>query len=222
MRTLLIIGLLILVFSHNAFASEQGFVNGAGTLKGGTWAVSLDLGGAYPEPLLWGARIDRGFGNRVQLGIAGSSLILLNTFAINGLFNILKTKEDSDFLSVYLTPSFLHLPAFGFEEEEKVNKIFVFLIQPGLAYEHRFGEKRNTGFFAKAGTFHVIGATADGGFWLAPMTTETTVITFGGGLQHNFGGSLSATAEAGGGVLLGNVHRSVNLMMLKFGLTWAF
>lgn len=221
-RFLALVGALTILYSYNLLASERKLVNGAGTLSSGMWAVSLDLGVNYPEPLLWGFRVDRGFGDRIQLGISGSSLIILNTFAINGLFNVLKTKNDSDFLSIYLSPSVLHLADIVVDDEEDdIGHIAAFLLQPGLAYEHRFGEERNTGLFMKTGTIHIIGVTTKGGLWLTPMTTETAGITLGGGVQHNFGGSFSLASEVTGVALLGSWDINPSIMG-KLGLTWAF
>lgn len=212
----------MLTSSAFAAAGDRKMVNGAGTLQDDTWAFSLDLGGAYPEPVIYGVRFDRGIGERFQLGVTGTSLIVLNTLAINALFNVLKTDNDSDFFSLYLTPSVVHATEFGFEEEETIENVFVFTVQPGIAYEHRFGQERNTGLFAKLGSFYVLGAGAEGGFELVPISTNTTIITFGGGIQHNFGGKFSLSGEAGGGVLFGKVSQVIDFMLFKVGLTWAF
>ena len=60
------------------------------------------------------------------------------------MFNVLKTANDSDFLSLYFNPGIFFIPF-----------IYVVLVRPtlrtGIAYEHRFGDERRFGLYTKIG-----------------------------------------------------------------------
>ncbi len=111
---------------------------------------------------------------------------------------------------------------FWTEEDINVKSVEMFFLQPGLAYEHRFGNDRNTGLFIKAGTINFLASTAGGKFNLAGLSDNNTGIQAGLGVQHNFGGSFSLSVE-GYAVTPINPSASKKVSgMGKVGLTWTF
>ncbi len=58
------------------------------------------------------------------------------------MFNFLKTANDSDFLSLYLNLGISIGSVFG---------PFPPILRTGIAYEHRFGDKRRFGLYTKIG-----------------------------------------------------------------------
>ena len=130
MKRLLLV-ITILLISEQALASDQRLAHGAGTLPHLNLTLSMEAGRALPTPAWGGLRIDMGIGNRVQLGISESLWFFENGIEIHLLFNILKTYNDSDFLSIYLNPGYYMGDGFlSFSE--------AYIIRPGIAYEHRF------------------------------------------------------------------------------------
>ena len=146
MKRLLFV-LAILLISGQAFASNQKLVHGAGTLPHLNLTLSLELGYATPTPIGVALRIDMGIGNRVQLGISESMWVFFNGVEIHSLFNVLKTPNDSDFLSIYFNLG-LTLNGWLFNTNRYYDG---YSIRPGLAYEHRFGKERSMGVYGKAG-----------------------------------------------------------------------
>ena len=67
---------------------------------------------------------------------------------VHSMFNVLKSASGRDFLSLYLNPSFQNLnhPLIVLLLGENMN---IFLLAPGIAYEHRFGKNRHVGIYAK-------------------------------------------------------------------------
>lgn len=192
---LVMVFIISIMTLSTALASEQKLVNGAGTLKHKTVAFSFDLGLDLPEPFLYGLRFDFGVSNRVQLGAAITVLGFVNTFGINSMFNILKTDKDSDFLSLYVCPFVIYITPLSFEDGDGTGNIFAFFLKPGIAYEHRFGEKRNLGVYLKTGTAHFIGATHDGKLYGQGITTDTAAIDISPGIHGMFGKIFSMGAE---------------------------
>ena len=97
---------------------------------------------------------------------------------VHSMFNVLKTASDSDFLSLYLNPGFFILDDFfGF------NNIKLFLVRPGVAYEHRLGDKRLIGLYVKVGVLALLGGTADGEFSGLELSPESVLIDCRAGLQ---------------------------------------
>lgn len=220
---------VVLAWQLPVYASGQKLVNGAGTIPSRTFAFGFDMGYTLPEPLLFGMRLDAGVGDRFQIGIGGSVWGVVNAFGINTTSNIIKDADDTHFLSLYLNPYFLHFSNIFFDEEGTDTKVMVFFLQPGLAYEYRFGENHNTGLYLKAGTMHLIGATADGRFFGATWGTDSTLLTLSPGFQHNFGGSFALALEPVvyvalkqfQGATTGNTS-SPFMVLGKASLTWTF
>jgi len=209
-------------FSLPAVASDQKLVNGAGTLKGGTFAFSLDLGLDIPEPLLYGLRLDVGLGDRVQIGVGTTIFVAMNTFGLSSKFTLFQTEEESDFLSVYLDPSIVHLAGFAFDDDLG-SSVWIFLLRTGLAYEHRFGTERRTGLYVKVGSLHLLGATANGQFFGGGFGSDTTAITITPGIQYTTGRRFAGALEGMIAFPLSGIQSSVDVGYGgKIGLSWFF
>ncbi len=160
-RYLLVFVLACCLLGRQAFASDQKLVHGAGTLPHLTSAFTLSLGAEIPTPLYYALRYDIGLGNRVQLGLSGSMIpIGITAVQIHSTFNVLKSADDRDFLSLYLNPGFINIS--GFLSELLDINWNIFLLEPGVAYEHRFGDRRRIGLYAKVGATMGVGGTFDG------------------------------------------------------------
>ena len=142
-RLLLVIAILLI--SEQALASDQRLAHGAGTLPHLNLTLSMEAGRALPTPVLGGLRIDMGFGNRFQLGISESFWFFENGIEIHLLFNVFKTYNDSDFLSIYLNPGY-YTGLEGFLSFRTAS-----IIRLGIAYEHRFWKERRMGLYVKFG-----------------------------------------------------------------------
>lgn len=161
-RYFLVFVLACCLLGRQAFASDQKLTHGAGTLPHLTSAFTLSVGGEMPTPLVYALRYDIGLGNRVQLGLSGSWFLGITAVEIHSMFNVLKPDSDRDFLSLYLNPGFINISGFIFELPD-VN-LATFLLAPGVAYEHRFGDRRRIGLYAKVGAMMLVGGTLDGEF----------------------------------------------------------
>jgi len=145
MKRLLLV-LAIFLISGQAIASDQKLAHGAGTLPHLTRAFTLSLGLEFPTPVLYALQYDIGLGNRVQLGFS-ASVLLAAAIEINSMFNVLKTANDSDFLSLYFNPGIYIVLFYG---------VFVTpTLRTGIAYEHRFGDNRRFGLYTKIGVLMV-------------------------------------------------------------------
>lgn len=204
MKSLLQTICLLFVFSwsFSSIASDQKLVNGAGTLQGGVMGASLDLGFDFPEPVFYGLRADFGIGDQVQLGLAGSVFIIANTFGINSLFNFLKSDDGNHFLSLYLNPSVLHIANIWAEEDAGSGDLWLFFLNPGLAYEYRTGPEKHTGLYLKTGSVHILGASGGGQFFEGGFGSDTTALQIVPGLQHQFN-KISLTAQGVTYIFLG-------------------
>lgn len=188
--------LFSLLFSTLSFASGQKLVNGAGTIPSKSVGISFNGGLEVPEPFFYGLRFDFGIGDRIQLGFGGSITGIINTGAVYSMFNVWKSGSESDFLSFYLNPFVVNLSGAGFDGDSGDSGfVNVILVQPGVAYEHRFGQNRNLGLYFKVGSIIALMATANGKSALIPMTTDTVIINLIPGIQKNFGGSFAISAE---------------------------
>jgi hypothetical protein len=151
-----------------ALASDQKLVHGAGTLPHLTSAITVSGGFELSTPLLYAIRYDIGLGNRVQLGLSASLLMVMNVVEMHSMFNILKSEYDSDFLSLYINPTIFHsynilLP---FLNAYSIGSIF---LKAGIAYEHRFGAERHVGLYLKIGHYIPIASVNDEEFrWATP------------------------------------------------------
>lgn len=207
-------------------ASERSTVVGAAPLSKGKSSVGFSLGADLPEPLIYGVRYDFGISDRVQLGLGGSTFIIANTFGIYTLFNFLKNPSETDFLSLYITPALLHFEeALLLDENPGDNNFFVFFLQEGLAYEHRFGADNGNGVFLKLGADHTLGAaTTSGKTSVGGLGPRTIAVVFGIGFQHTSGNQWTYGIEGKGHFLLdGSVSNSNRLWPTgKIFLTKAF
>jgi hypothetical protein len=206
-RCFLFLFITFFLISGHAFASDQKLVHGAGTLPHLNSAFTLSAGFEMPTPMIYSLRYDIGLGNRVQLGISGSVLLFMNAVEIHSMFNVLKSASDRDFLSLYFNPSFQNLnhPLFELMLGRTMN---IFLLAPGVAYEHRFGKKRNVGLYAKVNAWVVLGQIIDGKFVFGGQ--ERTSIDIRVGLQALFGEHFSIALEpyvntTPGGIIGGKV-----------------
>ncbi|MCK5093485.1 MAG: hypothetical protein KAR18_02090, partial [Spirochaetes bacterium] len=68
---------------------------------------------------------------------------------------------DRDFLSLYLNPSLISMGGI-LAELLDYNNFFIYILTPGAAYEHRFGDRRRIGLYAKVGAMILVGGTLDG------------------------------------------------------------
>jgi hypothetical protein len=188
-RFFLFFFLTFFLISGQAFASDRKLVHGAGTLPHLTSAFTLSAGFEMPTPIIYALRYDIGLGNRVQLGVSSSVLFLINTVEVHSMFNVLKSASDRDFVSLYLNPSFADLNN-PFSMSRNKN---IFLLAPGVAYEHRFGRKRNVGIYTKVNANVLIGEIIYGRFVLGGR--EATTIDFRIGLQALLGEHFSISLE---------------------------
>lgn len=160
----IIIFLLLLftfIFENNpALASDQQLVHGAGTLPNRTTAFTLGLGLEIPIPILYSLQYDIGLGNNIQLGLS-VTLFVSGGIEIHSMFNIFKTANDSDFLSLYLDPSIIN----RWSPSGRGVDIY-FLTNSGIAYEHRFGSNRRIGIYTKFGIIKAFGEKSDDSIWI--------------------------------------------------------
>lgn len=218
---------LILLSPTTANALERSTVNGAAPLSKGSFAVSFDLGIDFPEPVGYGVRFDFGVLDRIQFGVGFFTLgNLANTAGIYTLFNPLRTKNERHFLSLYVVPAFLHLSEKLLLDENPGNdNLFAFILQEGLAYEARFGSRKQTGLYFKTGSSHFLGANTSSGKTLAGgFGTKTSSLDFGPGIQTTFGNRWSFGLEGKTHYLLFNVPRNTSRYQFtgKLGFTKAF
>ena len=211
--------LLFILICENmpAFASDQKLVHGAGTLPHLTSAVTVSGGVEIPTPIMYALRYDIGLGNRVQLGLAASVLGgngWMIGVEVPSMVNILKTASDSDFLSFYINPGLFILDDFLF-----IDNLTLFLVRPGVAYEHRFGDKHPIGLYVKVGALMLIGGTINGEFFDLELRPETVIIECRAGLQALLGKRFSIALEP-----MVYLSPSVGQPFLggKGALTWAF
>jgi hypothetical protein len=211
--------LLVMGMGRQIYASDQKLAHGAGTLPHLTSAATLSVGFEMPTPIVYALRYDIGLGNRVQLGISASAAPfwflgfgMMFGIEVHSMFNVLKTSSDSDFLSLYVNPGIVILNDF-FAVLIGPNNMTLFLVRPGIAYEHRFGSNRRIGVFVKMGILLPVGAMGNGDF--------------------AGGGNIGIDCRAGFQALLGKRFSLVGEPMVIFGpsepviggkgaLTWAF
>ncbi len=195
-RCFLFLFLAFFIISGQTLASDQKLAHGAGTLPHRTNAITLSVGLEIPTPIGYALQYDIGLGNRVQLGLSVSVWGFFNPIEINSMFNVLKTANDSDFLSLYLNPSFgIGWPAF-------------IVLRTGIAYEHRFGDKRQFGLYTKIGVL---------------MRLHLDLIPFLDcrvGFQALLGKRFSITLEPM--LLLDPLYPEALIPGGKVALTWAF
>ena len=162
-RYFLVFALACCLLGRQAIASDQKLVHGAGTLPHLTSAFTLSGGVEMPTPIFYALQYDIGLGNRVQLGLSASILIMfwgITAVEIHSMFNVLKSDSDRDFFSFYLNPGFIKWSGFLLELLD-VN-LTMFFLTPGVAYEHRFGDRRRIGLYAKVGSMIIVGGGLDG------------------------------------------------------------
>ncbi len=197
MKKIILCCLAVVIIPTSVYSSGQRLVSGAGTLKGGELGLSLDLGLSLPEPLFTGVRLDAGLGDRVQLGASVSTIFLITTASLHGMFNFLKTADDSHFLSLYLVPTFMHLHNIWYEDSNDARNVFLFMLQPGLAYEYRFKQEKRTGIYLKAGTANILAENRSGVVRIYGLEKGATGIPVTFGFQHLFGSESFAMAMEG-------------------------
>lgn len=220
MKKFILFCLVIIIIPASAWPSDQRLVNGAGTLKGGEFALSLDLGLSLPEPLFTGVRFDAGLGDRVQLGGSVSTIFLVTTASVNSMFNVLKSQNDSHFLSLYLVPTFMHLRDIWYENSNDERNVFLFLLQPGLAYEYRFKEEKRTGIYLKAGTANILAENKSGVVRIYGLEKGATGIPVVFGFQHLFGSESFAMAMEGMVMPIIKAPKQNVSGGFRVGLTW--
>ena len=194
-RCFIFLFLAFFLISGQTLASDQKLAHGAGTLPHLNGAITLSVGLELPTPMGYALQYDRGFGNRVQLGLSVSAWGVMNMIEINSMFNVLKTANDSDFLSLYLNPSL----AFGW-----VVNVF---LRAGIAYEHRFGDVRRFGLYTKIGV-------------LVPSMFSLVGLDWRLGFQALLGKRFSITLEPM--ILFDLPTFEEPLRVGKVALTWAF
>jgi len=204
---------------RSARASDQNLVHGAGTLPNLTSAITLSMGFEFPTPCIYAVRYDIGLGNRVQLGLSASVLGSMNAVEIHSMFNILKSANDSDFLSLYVNPSIFHMDNFipiPFIGEYSL--VFSFL-KSGVAYEHRFGAERRIGLYVKIGVFVPMVGVFDGEFgW--PAQKRALLMDGRAGFQALLDKSFSIVLEPW--MILFYEQDARVFFGGKAALTWAF
>ena len=207
-RYFLVFVLACCLLGRQAFASDQKLAHGAGTLPHLTSAFTLSLGLEMPMPLYYALRYDIGLGNRVQLGVSGSRFWGITAVEIHSMFNVLKPAGDRDFLSLYLNPGFIDMS--GLLAELLGDNLVMFFLIPGAAYEHRFGDSRRIGLYAKIGAMMLVGGTLDGeSVWgLGLMGIDFRV-----GFQAMLGKHFSITLEP--------YFQTPEFFFGKAALTWA-
>jgi hypothetical protein len=194
-------------------------LHGAGTLPKGDWAFSLDLGFANPAPALYDIRFDWGISDRFQLGVIGSSIIISNVIAIPVGVNAFTSRDGAHLLGFRLTPGYTHINYFG------LAKFQTFTIDPTLAYEYRWGETRNGGFFVEAGSAHIYSKVTDdflnGFFGITGTTTTQWIHGIRGnvGFQQLIGDRFSVSLKGGA---LTNFSNWNVLPTFALGLTWVY
>jgi hypothetical protein len=218
MKKNILLCLAVMVIPLNAWSSDQRLVSGAGTLKGGEMGISLDLGASLPEPLFTGVKFDAGLGDRFQLGTSLTTIFIATDFSLHAMLNALKSKDDSHFLSIYLVPTLMYV--LDVWNEDSPNNSFFFLLQPGLAYEYRFGQEKTTGIYLKAGTANILAENHRGIIRIFGLEKGSTGIPVTLGFQHLFGsGSFAMSVEGMVMPIIKAPKQKVSGGM-KIGLTW--
>lgn len=221
----LIFYLLAMGLCQQAFASDQKLVHGAGTLPHLTSAVTLNIGGEFPTPIIYDLQYDIGLGNRVQLGLSATALLFWiygsgNMFGIevHSMFNVLKSDRDSDFLSLYLNPGIFIINDLFVALLGPSNLTF-FFARPGIAYEHRFGDNRHIGLYVKVGTLLPVGVISNGEFVGGGLSVSELPIDIRVGLQALLGRRFSIALEP---MLMWGPTFDQPYFGVKGALTWAF
>ena len=219
---------LALLFSTSVFAGERKLVEGAAPLSHKTYAFTADLGIDYPEPILYGVRFDIGLKDRFQLGVGGGVYPLnqgevLATVGLFSKFNFWRSSDEKHFVSFLFEPFILPLPDLLYDPDTGQGRtVILYAIRPMLAYEYRTASEHPTGFYAKAGTMHFIGASSKGQFALIGFRTDSSVATFSLGVQHHYGHHFSLGAEPKIYVALSHAGTSETLVTGKIFFSWAF
>jgi hypothetical protein len=186
-RCCLFLFLTFFLIFGQARGSDQKLVHGAGTLPHLTSAVTLSAGLVIPQPSIYALGYNIGLGNRVQLGLFACILGIYNTIEINSLFNVLKTANDANFLSLYFNPNISQILIF--------DNFTSFTLRTGIAYEHRFGDKRRIGLYVKLGTQILLGVMDGNDFLPAGFSRNDIMIDCRPGFQVLLGKRFSLTLE---------------------------
>ncbi|MDO8493962.1 MAG: hypothetical protein Q7S68_01320 [Deltaproteobacteria bacterium] len=225
LQILVLVGSLLA--AQTAFSGERKLVEGAGTLEGGDFAISLNLGLDYPEPLIYGLRFDAGIGKRFQLGIGGTAVPIdsdsfLITAGLYSKFNFWRSENEANLFSFYFDPFVLLFPDSLFDEDAGQSKtVTLYMLKPGFTFEHLFGEEKRTSVYLKAGTVHFLAASASGKFVGANFRSGTFAMSVAPGLQHNFGGTFSVALEPKVYIALQDVDERFGFAG-KLALSWTF
>jgi hypothetical protein len=207
-RFLLLFFFACCLLGRPVFASDQKLAHGAGTLPHLTSAVTLSGGGEIPTPVFYALRYDIGLGNRVQLGIAASVIGYINSAEIHSMFNVFKTAHDSNFISLYLNPGILNV----------MDDTTYFGFRTGVAYEHRFGNQRHIGLYAKVGVLAVVAEISDNKVtWI--NSTDMISLDLRAGFQALLGNHFSIGLEPM--LLVMGPLISEPAFGAKVALTWA-
>jgi len=220
--TIVLLLLLFTIFENKqALASDQKLAHGAGTLPHLTSALTLSLGFQILTPQLYSLQYDIGLGNSVQLGLSTCTWPSTLLVEIHSMFNVLKTANDSDFLSLYLNPGIgstgigpLYVAPDLYNDSYTDYRYLGFSF--GVAYEHRFGSKRRVGLYTK------IGVLVLKGYELGKFRESNVDFGYGGmvGFQALIGERFSITVEPE--LLFSSYVLYWEILGGKIALTWAF
>ncbi len=168
----------------------------------------------------------------MQLGLSASSFIIFNTVGVNSLFNILRSNNESHFVSLYVNPWALNFNSFlvdddSTEDDWNIGGAWFFVIQTGVGYEYKFGEEKRGGVYIKAGPDYLIGGNVDG-YFFGTFGTDVVLLSIKSGFHHMLGNSFSLGIEPSFNYVLNSQDYDNELTVSKFGyagkiyLSWGF
>lgn len=200
--------LLLVFLCCSAFAADNNFVNGGGVLNKGRAAFSLDFGGDYGEPVLYGVRGDFGVADRFQIGFGGTFLGVAASGTIINKYNFLKSQSDKNFLTFQFSPALS-----GGTHIDTLLSLSSLLI-----YEHQWKSKKTWGLFFKAGDVSEYAwSRASYGFNTSPYDNWLNLLKIGAGFQVQTGKRFALTVEAAS---VSRYNFNMIGVLAKVGLTW--
>ncbi len=193
--TILLFGMIVSTPVH---AENAKLARGAGTLPQGTWATSFGAGADTPNVFGYVVGVDYGISDRFQLGVAGNYGVVWATGSLSSAVNFFQSTDGSHLLGFRVAPSYLWFNV-GFAK----GKLFVF--DPTLAYEYRWGDEHHTGVYVQAGTAHYYANLGSDVVSSLFKTTDANAklwahaVRGSVGIQHQFGNRFAMAAEGGAG-----------------------
>ncbi len=118
------------------------------------------------------------------------------------MFNILTTTDDMDFFSLYFSPSIYNT----------MGQFSLPTLRYGIAFEHRFGDKRRFGIYINNGVFM--------GPFVLPDGPYEVDIEYRSGFQGLLGKRFSITLEQE--FILNPLPVAIEIFGGKVALSWAF